>query len=359
MKTNMASTKSKGKRPIVEDNVGSRPRRKLTDIATSKPDGRARTNYLGEAERVKKMDNTKTVDVKVSVEKTRAMASKGKMLQTEKPLNKHGDELAIVLEQLKSVENTMSFIDNRFGSLTESLTELKQRISTVPCKGSYASPPKSGIVYGPFVCEICAEQKTVHKSFHIKGCSHAYCTDCMVKYVAAKLEENITAIRCPVVDCRGLLEPEYCRDILPQDVFDRWGAALCEAVIPGAQKFYCPFKDCSAMLIDDGEEVIQESECPNCRRLFCAQCQVPWHSGINCVEFQKLNKDEREREDILLMKVAQKEKWKRCPNCRYYVEKKDGCMYMKCRCGTAFCYRCGTASDKFNDQYHFCSVCKG
>lgn len=49
------------------------------------------------------------------------------------------------------------------------------------------------------------------------------------------------------------------------------------------------------MLIADGEEVIWESECPTCRRLFCAQCQVPWHSGINCIEFQKLNKDERER----------------------------------------------------------------
>lgn len=359
----MAGAKSKGKRPIVEDNVGCRKKSKSTDVATSKRGGHARTINLGEAKRVKKMDNAKKVDVKVPVEKTRATvavtASKGKMLQTDEPLNKHGDEMAIMVEELKSVKNAISFNDDRFASLIESLMELKQHISPAPCKGSYASPPKSGIVYGPFVCEICAEQKTAHKSFHIKGCSHVYCTDCMVKYVAAKLEENITAIRCPVVDCRGLLEPEYCRDILPQDVFDRWGAALCEAMIPGAQKFYCPFKDCSAMLIADGEEVIWESECPTCRRLFCAQCQVPWHSGINCIEFQKLNKDEREREDILLMNVAKKEKWKRCPNCRYYVEKKDGCMYMKCRCGTAFCYRCGTVSDNFNDRYHYCSVCKG
>lgn len=57
----------------------------------------------------------------------------------------------------------------------------------------------------------------------------------MVKYMAAKLEENITAIRCPVVDCRSLLEPEYT--ILPQDVFDGWGAALCEAMIPGLKIF--------------------------------------------------------------------------------------------------------------------------
>ncbi|CAK7334996.1 unnamed protein product [Dovyalis caffra] len=30
-------------------------------------------------------------------------------------------------------------------------------------------------------------------------------------------------------------------------------------------------QDCSAMLIDDGEEVIREFECPNCRRMFRAR----------------------------------------------------------------------------------------
>ncbi|KAK0571628.1 hypothetical protein LWI29_019089 [Acer saccharum] len=58
---------------------------------------------------------------------------------------------------------------------------------------------------------------------------------------------------------------------------------------------------------------------------------VPWHSEIDCAEFQKLNKNEREREDIMLMKLAQNKKWQRCPNCKYSVEKKEGCMYMYCR----------------------------
>ncbi|XP_031267511.1 probable E3 ubiquitin-protein ligase RNF217 isoform X3 [Pistacia vera] len=195
---------------------------------------------------------------------------------------------------------------------------------------------------GPeFICEICVEPRTANDSFNIKGCSHAYCKDCTAKYVASKLQENITSIPCPVPDCGGSLEPEYCRNILPQDVFDRWGSALCEAVILEAQKFYCPYKDCSALLIDDGGEVISETKCPNCRRKFCAQCKVPWHAGIECREFQELNKDERSGEDIKLMKLALKKKWKRCPYCKYFVEKKSGCMHMKCRCGHAFCYNCG------------------
>ncbi|KAK8550354.1 hypothetical protein V6N13_118870 [Hibiscus sabdariffa] len=166
-----------------------------------------------------------------------------------------------------------------------------------------------------FICEICVEPKQANELFNVKGCSHAYCTDCMIKYVASKLQNNITGISCPFMNCDGLLEPEYCRNILPKEVFDRWGDALCEAMVLGSQKFYCPFKDCSTPLIDDGGEAVKESECPSCRRLFCAQCKVPWHAEIKCREFQKLHKDEREREDIMLMKLARKKRWVRCPRC--------------------------------------------
>ncbi|CAL2274440.1 unnamed protein product [Prunus armeniaca] len=187
----------------------------------------------------------------------------------------------------------------------------------------------------PFVCEICVEPKAAASEwFGIKNCSHAYCRDCMVSYVASKLEVNITSIRCPDPDCTsGLLDPEHCRSILPREVFERWGVALCEAVVPASQKFYCPYKDCSAMLIidDDGKKgmIVRQSDCPHCRKLFCAQCKVPWHVGFECAKFQKLNKVERERENML-RNLAKKEQWRRCPNCRFYVERSWGCNIIQC-----------------------------
>ncbi|CAN6559751.1 unnamed protein product [Malus baccata var. baccata] len=96
------------------------------------------------------------------------------------------------------------------------------------------------------------------------------------------------------------------------------------------------------LIIDhDENEVVRQSECPNCKRCFCAQCLAPWHVGIDCTEFQKLNKDEREAEDIMLRNLVQKKNWRRCPNCRFYVERMEGCNLMVCRCGSYFCYRCG------------------
>ncbi|KAG5613868.1 hypothetical protein H5410_013692, partial [Solanum commersonii] len=128
----------------------------------------------------------------------------------------------------------------------------------------------------------------------------------IAKYISSKLQESISRISCPVTSCNGQMEPHNCRSILPNHY----------------EKFYCPFKDCSALFIDEcaGVEnmvvVITQSKCPECKRLFYAKCKVPWHSGFVCEEFEKLNKDEREIEGLQLMKLVKSEEWQRCPSCR-------------------------------------------
>uniref|UniRef100_A0A1J3D772 RBR-type E3 ubiquitin transferase n=1 Tax=Noccaea caerulescens TaxID=107243 RepID=A0A1J3D772_NOCCA len=208
-----------------------------------------------------------------------------------------------------------------------------------------------------FYCEICVESKPVIESFPINGCSHTYCNDCVSKYIAAKLQDNILSIGCPVSGCTGRLEPEQCRLILPREVFDRWGDALCEAVVMRSKRFYCPYKDCSALVFLDEsqEEKMTESECPHCYRMVCVACDTKWHPEITCEEYQRLGVNERERDDILLKKMAESKNWRRCPSCKFYIEKSQGCLYMKCRCGLAFCYNCGTPS---KDHSHYCYSCR-
>ncbi|KAL4274847.1 hypothetical protein AHAS_Ahas20G0048100 [Arachis hypogaea] len=82
-----------------------------------------------------------------------------------------------------------------------------------------------------FVCEICIETKTEAESFTISGCTHSYCTDCVVKYVCSKLDDNVINIRCPVPRCHGLLETNGCREILPKSVLHRWEKSLREAAV--------------------------------------------------------------------------------------------------------------------------------
>ncbi|XP_048319827.1 E3 ubiquitin-protein ligase RSL1-like [Ziziphus jujuba] len=192
------------------------------------------------------------------------------------------------------------------------------------------------------LCLICMDVKSSVEMFRNITCSHPFCNNCLGKYITTKIQQNISKVECPDLKCESVLEPHLCRSIVPKEVFDRWEDALCEALFLDAQKFYCPFKDCSVLLVNDGEEAVTMSECPNCHRLFCAQCKVAWHDGMKCNKFQKIVKEGRGREDMMAMLLAKKKQWRRCPSCKMYVEKISGCIHITCRCRYEFCYACGS-----------------
>ncbi|KAI3463506.1 hypothetical protein Pfo_020169 [Paulownia fortunei] len=196
------------------------------------------------------------------------------------------------------------------------------------------------------LCEICAERKDIGEMFPVQSCTHQFCTECITKHISIKIQKrtvvNHERFTCPGSDCKGVLEIDTCREIVPKDVLSMWDEAICESMIVPSQKFYCPYKSCSALLVNDSDqEVIKEAECPFCRRLFCVQCHVPWHAGVDCEEFSKLSENERGREDLLVHELAKLNKWQRCPRCKFFVEKNQGCLHMTCRCGFQFCYACG------------------
>ncbi|CAA0842153.1 RING/U-box superfamily protein [Striga hermonthica] len=217
----------------------------------------------------------------------------------------------------------------------------KEKIGLSLCLYSDDGEPEDAtkpVPYSTFICEICADEKPNEESFGISGCHHSYCANCVIRYVVSKLEDNIVSIKCPVPGCIGLLEPQHCQSILPEQVFDQWGYALCEAAILDTEKFYCPFKDCSALLFceEKGKNKVNvaavASVCSYCKRDFCAKCMLPWHFGLTCDEFKWVKEGERSREDLLLMSLAKSKKWTRCPRCSIYVEKVNGgCSYVNCR----------------------------
>ncbi|KAI3796897.1 hypothetical protein L1987_39584 [Smallanthus sonchifolius] len=126
-----------------------------------------------------------------------------------------------------------------------------QNASTV----SYASSSKqpsmtlSQVPHSPHsLCAICMDAKTASEMFqNTKVCAHLFCSDCIREYVAAKIKENVTAVRCPDPNCEGVIGPHDCGSIVPKQVLERWESILCESLIVGTQKFHCPFKDCSAI----------------------------------------------------------------------------------------------------------------
>ena len=72
---------------------------------------------------------------------------------------------------------------------------------------------------------------------------------------------------------------------------------------------------------------IKNSKCWICGALHCLKCLNPSHEGA-CSETE----GERQLRD---------NNFRRCPECRVWVEKRTGCSYIRCKCGASFCFLCG------------------
>ena len=75
-------------------------------------------------------------------------------------------------------------------------------------------------------CEICMGRKDSDQMFKTESCVHSFCSDCIGKHVTTKIQESITVVTCPGLDCKGVIELDACRAMLTKDVLDRWDEAL-------------------------------------------------------------------------------------------------------------------------------------
>lgn len=192
------------------------------------------------------------------------------------------------------------------------------------------------------VCKICLENQNDQELFINSACSHSFCYECTSKYATIKIQEKNKTITCPELNCDSTLDYNALKLIIPENILNKWDRLLCESTIPESHKFYCPFTDCSVLLINDNSSLTQH-DCPVCKRSSCAKCRVPWHSEFSCEEFRKLKTKKKGKEyDKMATALAKKNNWKKCPNCKFFVEKTLGCTHIRCRCKYDFCYTCGT-----------------
>lgn len=184
----------------------------------------------------------------------------------------------------------------------------------------------------PAPCEICTEDKDGSDMFDVGGCGHSFCAACVSKHVEYKLRDGDVRVTCPNESCSNLIEPRSLRGHVAAAVLDRWEEALAESAMPASERVVCPYGDCAEVLVNDGGvAATAEAECPWCHRLMCARCKVTWHEGLECGEYRRERGGKREKEG--LRRLAMENKWKKCPNCRVFVDKIDGCIHVTCRWG--------------------------
>ncbi|XP_065869277.1 E3 ubiquitin-protein ligase RSL1-like isoform X1 [Euphorbia lathyris] len=192
-----------------------------------------------------------------------------------------------------------------------------------------------------FTCEICIEPTLANRKFKNSSlCTHPFCLDCIYKYIEVKVEGKTGTIGCPGLSCKLPLDPLSCRSIIPKPLFDKWCDHLCDSMVSGLEGCYCPYRDCSSLVLNECKEKLKKINCPNCKKHFCFRCKIPWHAGYKCNESGQL----RDRNDILIGELIEQKEWTRCYNCGHSVERVSGCRDIKCKCGARFCHQCGGRS---------------
>jgi len=177
-------------------------------------------------------------------------------------------------------------------------------------------------------------------------CSHRACRACLAQFCVHHVRERRLAMPCAGGGgCQGRYPPEQVAELLsehPQEL-SLFRDLQAESTI--VNKFYCTTPGCTAGPMeapDPAHPLWPQVVCVVCDKVSCASCKAPWHAGATCEQFQALPAHLRSAEDAALLQLAGREGWRACPGCKAMIERNaDGCNFVKCRCGTAFCYSCG------------------
>lgn len=221
-------------------------------------------------------------------------------------------------------------------NMNQHATQLaREAVSGVRNEGASGQGSKSGSQ----LCSICLELKLQTEMVKISGCSHEFCSTCIVQHAEVKVQSGQVPVCCAQFGCTTMLSLDQCQSILSQKWFDLLKKRLIEASIPEAERVYCPFLHCSALMDrrDFNANAASSSTstmckvCVDCGRFFCIECRVPWHSSMSCSYYQKLPPELRDVQDAKLHQLAENQKWQRCKKCRRMIELSEGCYHMTCR----------------------------
>ncbi|EMP42020.1 hypothetical protein UY3_00736 [Chelonia mydas] len=217
--------------------------------------------------------------------------------------------------------------------------------------------PTWDLVLDPLVsCKLCLGEYPVEQMTTIAQCQCIFCTLCLKQYVELLIKEGLeTAISCPDASCpkRGHLQENEIECMVASEIMQRYKKLQFEReVLLDPCRTWCPSSACQAVcqLQESGPQNPQLVQCKACDIEFCSSCKSNWHPGQGCQENIPITFLPGETSSMYKMEDDDAP-IKRCPKCKVYIERDEGCAQMMCKnCKHAFCWYCLESLDSRAQQ---------
>ena len=199
-------------------------------------------------------------------------------------------------------------------------------------------------------CEICLELIEKEEFFECEKCKFNFCKECLFKHFETLIKEQKEII-CANSKCQYKYKEKiilsilskYCKDIKEfnqlKNTYEK--IKIKFLVLSKPDLIFCPIPDCNGY-------AKKGSDCSryicNHGHAFCYRCREYWHEDGNCPKDKAV--------DELFENFVNKLNIKRCPTCRIYTIKGDGCNHIKCtQCKAEWCFLCGELFRTTQEHY--------
>lgn len=204
-------------------------------------------------------------------------------------------------------------------------------------------------------CMVCAETLSVRRFPRrppTTQCEHEIntCRHCLRGWIRSEFKSKVwDQLDCP--ECRARMEyddvkqfapPEVFRRYVPQlkslgskgfaDVLSRYDRLSTRAALEAIPGFrWCIAKGCKSGQVHDEWDRTPRFRCVACKASHCVAHQIPWHRKESCAQYDyRTDSKIKKAEDSASRKLI-KELAKKCPGCKWNIEKNNGCDHMTCK----------------------------
>ncbi|KAF1958847.1 hypothetical protein CC80DRAFT_490632 [Byssothecium circinans] len=212
-------------------------------------------------------------------------------------------------------------------------------------------------------CAICTDSRPLArfpKHSPTSSCTHPprACRRCLRTWLTTSFKTKLwDQLTCP--ECSAQLQYADVKKCASRRVFEKYDELATKAAVEAIEGFrWCMVsnkrgKKRSGAGCGSGQVhgVGARMECIGCGSVQCVKHGVAWHEGDTCREY-----DYRTDSKIKKAEEAASKKWiektaKKCPSCKWNIEKVYGCDHMTCsKCRHEFCWQCFAAYEPIRKQ---------